>query len=119
MKTRYALVVAALASTLTAGTAQAHDWYILDASHARCEAAGLFARTAHVPEFTTPYRLEMFARTAGIFQDVDVSRDADGQPAIVGITVQLGGEPTVMMYFRDLGECKLGAAKLPSPDELN
>jgi hypothetical protein len=119
MNMKTVLIAAAIATVCATATAQAHQWYILDASHAQCEDASAFARAAHVPNFATPYRLEMFARVAGIFQDMDISRDENGQPAIVGVKVVINGTPTEMMYFRDVGQCKFGAAMLPSPNELN
>jgi hypothetical protein len=113
------LIGVAFAAAFTAGTAQAHQWYVLDAGAARCLDARAFARVAHVPDFASPYRLEMFALAAGIFQNIDVERDEAGQPYAVMITAQIGAETTTMAYFSKLDMCQVMAATLPSPNELN
>jgi hypothetical protein len=90
---------------------QAHDWIVLNGGAHACEIPA--------PLASSPYKFENGAREAGMYIKTDVTRDHDGKPMMVGITVRLAsGVETTVVYFSTLRLCRIGLSTLPSRSEL-
>jgi len=101
--------------------ANARDWWLSVVATRTCLPSIQAAEQMGVAAGATPYQLEMFARSGGLFDKTEiVSKDSDGNPSVVNVTV-IGpkGNKILITYFSTLEMCQRMAATLPKPSDLN
>jgi hypothetical protein len=110
-----------LAVALSAGAADAHSWYVLEASSNRCLTGAVAAARYHLPPMLSPYRLERYARRTGMFVGLDAPTGSEAAKPnqFVGIKIQPPGETTLeILFFRDRDICEAVTAMQPGPADL-
>ena len=101
-------IIAAVAITAAAlaGPADPTDWWILTAGTVVCEQA---ANNRNLPaSFGSPATLETATRAAGIFEETEVTRDAQGTILVVAVKARLPhrSSPSIMVYFPSSRACE-------------
>lgn len=107
------LALGALVAASPVYPAMAREWWVLDASTARCRQSTEMAATYHDAAMLTPGNLKDYLIHRGSFRDIQITHTPDGQIDAVKLNYQMAPtdvQRTIAFYTR-LEDCTAALAR--------